>query len=255
MSGVWVLALVAIVPWAGADLEVPSSQPAELWAWITSPSADPDWGPADNEAAGRLVRQLADPDYAKREEAATRLKTMGPGVFGLLAAEYRASRDLEKRLRIRQVASELYLQTRLPWFDEGFLGIQMRASPQGVRIDQVLAGTAAAAAGLRMHDVVVAIDGQTIPVITEYDGNPIPPVADTLWFRDSVSSRKAGATVHLQVLRQGQVVGVSATLGRRGPRQFQEPQRQLDFQQANAEFKQRWEALFDAPPGESGAEP
>ena len=84
----------------------------------------------------------------------------------------------------------------------GYLGVGLEAADgQGVRITQVLPGTPAAKAGLRMHDVITAIAGAT--------------VNDPEQFQAQLAKRKPGDAVRLEVQRDGETLDVEATLGQR----------------------------------------
>ncbi len=71
----------------------------------------------------------------------------------------------------------------------------------GVRVQQVMPGSAAAAAGIQAGDVVVAIDGE--------------PVADLRGYSALLKARAPGDRVTVTVLRDGAEQTVSATLGER----------------------------------------
>jgi putative serine protease PepD len=68
----------------------------------------------------------------------------------------------------------------------------------GVRVQQVLDGSAAAAAGIQAGDIVVAMDGQDIADLRSYSG--------------ALKAHAPGDTVQVTVLRDGEQVTVSALL-------------------------------------------
>jgi putative serine protease PepD len=70
---------------------------------------------------------------------------------------------------------------------------------RGARIEQVDAGTAAAAAGLQVGDVVIAINGL--------------PVDGSNSLTGFVRERSVGDVIELTIVRNGQIITVSATLG------------------------------------------
>jgi serine protease Do len=71
----------------------------------------------------------------------------------------------------------------------------------GARVEEVVPGSAADAAGLRVGDVVLAVDGE--------------PPAGRMGLRRLLADRSIGERVELQVLRDGRADLVAAELGRR----------------------------------------
>ncbi|HET7225948.1 MAG TPA: Do family serine endopeptidase [Candidatus Eisenbacteria bacterium] len=84
-----------------------------------------------------------------------------------------------------------------PEIAEGF-GIK---GTEGVLIQQVIPGQPADRAGLKRNDVIVELDGQ--------------PVSDLQKFRLKVADLPVGSHAHMTVLREGQKVPVTVTLGER----------------------------------------
>ena len=74
-------------------------------------------------------------------------------------------------------------------------------SGPGVRVQQVMPGSAAEKAGLRAGDVLVAFDGE--------------PVTDLRGYSTLLKSKQPGDTVEVTVLRDGEEKTVTATLGER----------------------------------------
>lgn len=83
--------------------------------------------------------------------------------------------------------------------DRGFLGVRGETTPEGVRLVEVIDKTAAQRAGLRVGDVVVKLDGQPL------DG--IEALVDVL------SESKPDQEIKLDVLREGEVITLTAKLG------------------------------------------
>jgi len=247
-----IVLLMTLTGTTPAAQEAPAAAPPEqVWEGLLSASSGPGWGPPENQAASELLRQLSHPEFAKREQATAGLRKMGRGVFHLLGAEYRASRDLEKRLRIHQIALEFYLLARVPWFDDGFLGIQMRPDDRGVRIDRLLPGSAAEAGGLQQDDLIVELDGERVPIVTEMEGRPVEPQGDLAFLQRSISARKSGEQIELLVVRRGQVLSLRIPLGRRKPEYLRSPygqssERLRELHQAETEFEQFWGEHFEA---------
>lgn len=78
----------------------------------------------------------------------------------------------------------------------------MTESPDGVRLTGVRAGSPAEAAGVQAGDVLVGIGDHDIKDLYE--------------MTDALRAHKPGETVELRVRRDGEVVALTATLGRRG---------------------------------------
>jgi len=120
----------------------------------------------------RLISQLGHSSFADRESADQALREAGISAIDELAAAYRTSNDYETKLRIHQVSEYIYFWENL-LKSNGFLGIQHQALTQpdiridegkaGFRVNAVIPGTAAEQAGLKMGDVIVAVNGQTMP--------------------------------------------------------------------------------------------
>jgi S1-C subfamily serine protease len=86
-----------------------------------------------------------------------------------------------------------------------YLGVsvgQASAGAAGALVEEVVAGSAAAAAGIEVGDVIVAVDGE--------------PVSTTAALRVAVISRRPGAPVEIDLLRDGEPQTVTAELGSTG---------------------------------------
>jgi pimeloyl-ACP methyl ester carboxylesterase len=77
----------------------------------------------------------------------------------------------------------------------GVFGAAVAQAPGGVRVVAVIAGSAAAAAGVRQGDVIRAIDGQ--------------PVASVAEFLTAIHERNANQRVNVEILRAGSPVRLS----------------------------------------------
>ena len=89
----------------------------------------------------------------------------------------------------------------LPANEQSVLGIQPQDSAEGCELIEVTRGGAADRAGLRVGDVVVAIDSQKVADVTE--------------LVNEIRRRRPGTSVSLEVLRRGQRQVVNATLASR----------------------------------------
>jgi S1-C subfamily serine protease len=92
-------------------------------------------------------------------------------------------------------------------------------NPQGILVVDVTAGGPADSAGLRGSDHDETIDGQTIPlggdVITEVDGIPVRSVTDLSVYMER--NTHSGDSVDLVIVRDGQEMSLTVTLGERPP--------------------------------------
>lgn len=80
-----------------------------------------------------------------------------------------------------------------------FLGVGIEQVDGGVLINEIVPGSAAAEAGLQVDDVITAINGV--------------PVGTTQALTAAVLAQQPGSTIELEVLRDGEVITVEATLG------------------------------------------
>jgi len=85
--------------------------------------------------------------------------------------------------------------------DHAYLGVSLEDADSGARVAAVTGGGPAASAGVRVGDVIVAIDGDA--------------VRSTDDVRGAVEARDVGAHATLTVLRGGEHVQVEVTLGSR----------------------------------------
>jgi hypothetical protein len=150
-----------------------------------------------------LVAVLGHLDYGVRAQATKRLKLCDQTeLVGPLSEAYRQATDVESRLRIREIARDVYL--RQFEVGTGFLGIRMsmmtggqqngddRLKPKqsAILIVAVLPDTAAERVDLRYGDLIVGINGESIPP----DGRGVK-------FSQIISSHKAGEKVTLSLIR------------------------------------------------------
>lgn len=102
------------------------------------------------------------------------------------------------------IAGAVYAQDATPEADTAaqtaYLGVTIAPDDAGARVDRVLAGSPAEAAGLEAGDVIVSIDGE-------------PVTADSLV--TAIAGRAVGDVVALEVLRGEETLTVEATLGAR----------------------------------------
>lgn len=176
-----------------------------------------------------MVEQLDAPQFEQRESASRALRNAAlsqkDAIQASLVACYKNATSPEVRYRLYRVLLDLADGMR-PDAKPGFLGIMMMDSqvtlPGGnsaksIIVRQVVAGSAAARAGLKLMDHIIAVDGKPM----EAGATP----ADTASFRFSeyIRSKPAQAEVELEVYssRPGKVRKVIVTLGER-PDQYQD---------------------------------
>jgi S1-C subfamily serine protease len=83
----------------------------------------------------------------------------------------------------------------------GFLGVQVRVGPtgNGIEVVKLIEGCPAEKAGLKAGDLITQLDGEAVGGVQE--------------FVKSISSRKAGDKVKLQISRDGKTDEINVTLG------------------------------------------
>ena len=99
---------------------------------------------------------------------------------------------------VKQVTHQLITSGSV---QHAFLGVRIATQGGGVRIASVEPGSAAAKAGLKVGDVVLAVDGKT--------------VASSDQLRAAIAAHKPSDKVSLRVKRSGSVRTVGVTLGTR----------------------------------------
>jgi S1-C subfamily serine protease len=91
--------------------------------------------------------------------------------------------------------------------------------PQGILVIEVTSGGPADLAGLRGGDETSIVDGQEIPlsgdVITDVDGIPVRTMADLVVYLER--NTRPGDSVVLGIIRDGQELNLTVTLGERPP--------------------------------------
>lgn len=169
------------------------------------------------------IAELASPRFDVRVRASQRLSESGAIVLPRLRRAYLTSRDLEVRMRIEEIARELYLDDQL-YSRNAFLGISMGwptithamdprvpLGAEGIHVENVVEGTAAEEAGLRRGDVIILLDGDPVR------GNRIG--GDPGSFSEILRRRGVGAVVTLTVLRFEHTLEIDVTLRAR-PREY-----------------------------------
>jgi serine protease Do len=122
------------------------------------------------------------------------LASAGPGqdplAVGVVSVAVRKGNPNDPRLRIDPAKS-------------GYLGVSLAPGEGGVKIEQVLPGTAALSAGLKVDDLVLSVDGK--------------PVKDVPEFQAIVGAHKPDDKITLRIKRGSEEKEITAKLGKRPP--------------------------------------
>ncbi len=177
--------------------------------------------PTEQKEVSRLIALLGHENYSERESATAALKTRDRAILSRLRAAM-SHEDPEVRARVEEVgrtisARDYVVPDKLvqvlqrksgrekPLTRQGFLGVSIADVQQGrlpgALITQVLRDSPAERAGLRLQDVIAAIDDQVLDDST-----------DVL---EIISAKEPGSVARLKILRGGEVVQVRATLAAR----------------------------------------
>ena len=202
-------------------------------------------------AVDAAIAKLGSPAFAEREAASRRLIAVGNAALGPLRDAYRVSADFESRLRIEEIARDVYLDHHV-FGRNAFLGIRQyqygRTHEDDERIDEghygielmsVLPDTAAFDAGLEEGDVIAAMDGEPF--------SATGPMG--IAFGDLLRARGPGALVTLSVLRGPEAFELNAVLGTR-PRRYYGPGQGEVYEMLSrreAAFEDWWEENFASP--------
>lgn len=141
--------------------------------------------PATRPSLDTLIEQLGDARFAVRDEATQLISQVSSEDLDALVRRYRDEPRYERKLRLRYVIERVYYR-RLMAGQVGFLGItpwplsQTYDPETGQTVDSVLADRvhaeyAAAKAGLRDKDIILAFEDQPIGKILSM---PVPRAAD-----------------------------------------------------------------------------
>jgi len=185
-----------------------------------------------DEALGRevdeLIPRLGSIEYLERIEATERLKEIGAGALAKLRDAYRATDDLEVLLRIEQITESVYLEHHV-YSRKAFLGISLTPydpsriegpplpidSP-AVALTNVIAGTAAAKAGLQIGDVVIESEGLPLSDLPDPEDTKngitqrFPVVTN---FSRGIARHRPGDHLKIRIMRGTDVLEVDIELG------------------------------------------
>lgn len=174
------------------------------------------------EIPQEFLERLKSEEFKIREEAQNGLLTwarIDPGSrVEHVLEQARSAQDPEVRQRTHNVLRALAMDDYLK-AGEGFVGIQMNAiraevpgeeggAREVIVINRVLRDTPAREAGLRVGDMIVSVNGEKLAV----DG----ALAS---FQDTIRALKPATKTTFGIIRNGDLVEVELTLGRRPPEQ------------------------------------
>ncbi len=201
-----------------------------------------------------LIDQLSSADYVTRESADKALRAVGTPAVEPLARSFKDTDDYETRVRIQRISEHIYFWDRVLGRN-GFLGIShlnWRRStyynPQDHRIEpdkaafvirQVIDDTSAFRAGLRAGDVIVAIDGNTLPAD-----------ANTTAFADQIRYKLPGTEMVFEFWRGNEFIEQKITIGHRPAAYYLRGSAPADlkkqYEDAVKEFPAWWSPRFGA---------
>ncbi len=202
--------------------------------------------PADAGAIERAIERLGSPRPKDREQALGELIAAGPAAYPALKRAMASQPGYEVRRQIRRAAQQIFFRQR-----EGppspFLGIQLRTTglPRtregglGVQVLGVIEGTAAAAAGLQVGDIIIGVDGQGFK-------EPEPPNGA---LQSVIGQRQVGDRVVLSLVRGGRRMEVPVVLGARPITAWRTTGDIEQIRAAVSAFNEFWRKEFD-PNGE-----
>ena len=212
--------------------------------------------PVDEELADRIdaiIVRLDDPIYDDREKATQELIEIGASAFSRLRDAYRDTDTFELHLRIERIVYAGYFNFHV-YDGNGFLGISMQTYPAvripikgvpkdtvGVVVVKIIEKTGAERAGVKKHDVIVAVDG-----------HPLKGVGNNLLnnLSERIRSKRPGHGIKLEVLRGSRRLTFDVTLGRCPPKQAKGNVRGTSdlYRKAARSFPVWWATYFENDP-------
>ena len=213
----------------------------------TSQPASAPAGAASAQPIQSWITDLSSSRWEVRHRATNELMAAGPAAYPALKELFARTGSYDVRRRIRTIVeqNELY---RGAEDRGGFLGIQPlpvddKVDPNvahdqvWIKITRVVEATGAQRAGLREGDYIATVDGRLVKDVAK-TGLGITP-----W----IKSHQPGTKVRLGVVRDGQMIEVVATLGRRAPSQMDAPSIMASNkrQDAATRFSVWWRKEFD----------
>lgn len=232
-----------------------SAPTQSLEASAVEEAATSEYPPSEpTESVNDLVCALGSADFDRREVATRRLVELGSQAYEVLAREYGASDDYEVRLRIQDIVTQAYFRENL-FGRNGFLGIGLDVLghsidprvPQGhsgVEVVMLVEGTAADRGGLRIGDLIIAVNGQLLPADLNRDD-----------FSGTIRDAGPGASMQLSVHRGQQIQSLDVVLGARPLEYYSEVEHLRLLEETSHRFNRWWTEQFATGSGSSPHRP
>lgn len=230
------LTLLMSLAHAAGDSATPPTDPGfkRPWADLPKPSAEL------VAEVDRLVRLLGDDDWRTRRDAQQRLDDLPVTAAIPLSGHYRRNNDAEVAWRVEHYAEQLFRQRLLGHYIEqllpGFMGVAHIPATvgqwQGIAVTQVVPDSGAARAGLRVNDMIIAVDGKML--------EPADPAGS---FAATVQNRPPGRTVKVTLVRNGEPMELDVTLGQM-PQAYHHPRHQHMQKRIDHLYDLWWEQAF-----------
>lgn len=196
----------------------------------------------------RMLSGLKSEQFKVREQAQAEMlewaRANKAAAMDELFQQSQSAEDPEQRVRCLAVLRELVLE-EFELQGEGFVGVQMLdvlatlkkgdkpEALRAVRITQILPGMAAEAAGLKVNDTILGLNG------TRWS-HEVASVS----FMDSIKKTKPGTKVRLEVLRVEELREVEVTLCRRPDLNAVDPRFGLQPERIEARKQAEKDAYF-----------
>lgn len=186
----------------------------------TAETAEEDVRPINPAEVARWVGQLGRETYADREAAESHLATLGKAVLAYLDPLLATTSDPEVVARLERVyklhVPESAYRKASDTLEPGFLGVRLEVKSAdederltgrqwGVRIVEVVSGTAAEDAGLQMGDLIIKVDDEA------FEGN-----ISAAHFIRRIQRVGAGGQVRLEYYRRQGIRNASPRAPRAG---------------------------------------
>lgn len=217
-----------------------------LTTLATDPDTEPASATANSSAVSELVTQLGNPREDVRRRATNALLELGKPAYGPLRDTFNKTNQYEVKRRIQGIVQQIYLLDRLGP-PSAFLGIQLqmiappdkdaKANPDilYILVGDVIAGTAAEAAGLQRDDLIMRLNGE-----------PIRRMNDGLAsLQDWIRRQQPGTRCSLQIRRGKVIMDVEVVLRGRPVGSVQDPAELERLRQALQSFSEWWRTEFD----------
>jgi hypothetical protein len=201
-----------LLAFAAACWPVPAASAQSLPDWVDKVYR----APPPAELTDALIDALGDPRWVVRDSATRWLGLAGPELLEPLRHQYHQTLSQEVRLRIRQVAQEIFLRDRLD-VNWGFIGIRMGfasgvsaeimggAACVGIPI-QPMPHSAATEAGLQPGDVIVMVDGERFVLSPQHADEA------RLAFSRRIRQGRPNDVITLTFVRDGKLLNREVTL-------------------------------------------